>query len=318
MRFALMASLAACAQPGRIAIRTAAVSDACAAVGSHDVVLATKAGAHFDRDARRADLHTATRDLAGYAIAFELTPPRLVTRVELDGITPGQLPRLSMLEGTLDDRARLARLVVASEDLLRDHGYLDASLRATTRDTCDGVIVRVTGRLGRQYHVRTLRVIGATIPVSRADLEDDLGHANVVGGVYWKTALDDALARMRAREKALGHLDARGELDVALDAQTASVDVVMSITEGPRYRLKLVVEGGTPEMRALVTSAVAPIQNAPDRGTEAQFGDAARAEIALDRQLAKLGGQVSLSTDRSGDIFVVKLVISPLATAGVP
>jgi outer membrane protein assembly factor BamA len=299
-----------------------------AAVEAGDVTLATKAGSLFDRDALHADLHalwryglaqriavTATRGLGGYAIAFDITPARRVIRVEFAGVTRAEIPRMSMLEGTLADRRRIAELVGTTEDLLRDHGYVDANLRATTRETCGGVIVRVTGALGRQYHVKTIRAIGATIPVSPAD---DLGQANVVGGVYWKSALDAARDRLVSRARALGHLDAKGELGVAFDKRTASVDVVMKISEGPRYRLRVVIEGGTPEMRALLGSKVAAVEAASDRSVEAARSDVVRVEMALDPQLAKLGGHVVMRFDRQGEIYVVNLIISALAPAGEP
>lgn len=289
-----------------------------------DVTLATQAGALFDLAALRADVHalwhhdvasriavTATQVPGGYAVAFDITPARRVIRVELEGVTRADVPPLAVLEGTLHDRGRLARLVASAKDTLRDHGYLHASLRATTRATCAGVIVRIAGALGRRFRIGTIRVIGAAAPVAPGDLERDLGHANVPGGAYWKSALDDALDRIVLRDRALGYFDAAGTVDLLRDERTGRVDVVLWITHGAHYSIRVVIEGGTPEMRALVAARVAPVQGTWD------LQRLERALAPLAKQLELLGG-VARFDDKLEDVYRVRLLLVPLAPTGEP
>jgi len=288
-----------------------------------DVTLATKAGAPLDPEALRADMRelwhryvasqlavTTTPVPGGYALTFDVTPARRVVRVELDGMTRADVPRLAMLEGTLHDRGRLARLVASSEATLRNHGYLRATLSATTQTTCEGVVVRIAGSLGRRYAAGKIRVTGAATPVTRADLAYDFGHTNVPGGAYQKDELDAALDRILARERALGYFDATREVHGLLDERTGRVDTDVRITDGPRYRIQVVTEGGTPEMRAFVAAKLAPVEGTRD------LERLVRVLSPLDKQLAKLGGHVVRTDEKLAAVYRVQLFLVPLAPAG--
>jgi outer membrane protein assembly factor BamA len=282
--------------------------------------LQTKAGAPLDREALRADLHalwqhgvasrvalTATPGPDGYALAFHVTPARRVIRVELDGITRDEVPRLAVLEGTLHDGARLARLAASTQEALRDRGYLRATLDATAHPTCGGVLVLVTGELDRRYRIRTIRATGAAIPVTPAELADDLGHANVPGGAYSRQGLDLALTRILAREQAAGYFGVKGRIDVAPDEPAGLVDVELQITDGPRSRIQVIVDGGTQEMRALAAARVGPLDGTTD------FSGLVRALRFLDKEIPKLAGQAAATIEQLPDVYRVRLALAPAA-----
>lgn len=287
-----------------------------------DVALHTQAGAPFDRAAARADLHalwghsvasrvalTALSTAAGYALAFEVTPARRVIRVELDGVTRDEVPRLAVLEGTLHDGARLARLVASVTSALRDRGHLRASLDATAYPTCDGVVILVSGSLGPRYRVRSIRATGTSTPVTPAELEDDLGHANVAGGAYARQALDVALTRILAREQEAGYFAVTGDIAATPDDEAAAVDVELRISEGPRMRIAVAVDGGTPALRALVAGRLATFDGTTD------FHGLRRAADAVDKELARLGQRAERSTDDAAGVYRMRVTIAAAAPA---
>lgn len=248
---------------------------------------------------------TATPAPDGYAIAFDVTPTPRVVQVELDGVTRAEVPRLAALEGTLHDDARLVRLVTATQTALREHGYLDASLTATTRTTCAGIVVRVAGTLGQRYRVGALRVLGAAEPVALAELEDDLGHANVPGGTYWSDNLDTAMLRVLARHQQLGYFDTKGHIEAVPDEQTGRVAITVQIDDGPRYRIEVAITGGTPAMRALAAVRLATVDGTHDlRGLQ-------RALTLLDAPLATLGGRIALTCEPLRDVYRVHVALAP-------
>ena len=83
----------------------------------------------------------------------------------------------------------------------------------------------------------------------------------------------------------------------------------MRITGGPRYRIQVVTEGGTPEMRALVAARLAPFEGTRD------LDRLERVLLPLDHQLAKLGGHVLRTDEKLADVYRVQLFLVPFAPA---
>ena len=282
-----------------------------------DLVLETKVGL-FDPFAVRADLHTlwrltlasriavtATPQPDGYALAFDVSPARRVIRVELDGLTRAEVPQLALLEGTLHDRGRLARLVESTQASLRDHGYPRASLHADARTTCDGVVVKIAGTLGARYRAGTMRVIGASEPIAAAELEDDFGHTNAPGEAFQHSSLEVALARLLAREHARGFLDAAGKVYVVGDDDTHQIDGYLWIDEGAHYRIELEIVGGTAETSALIDAALTPAKTGRD------FDAFERAFSRAVEQVAALGYDLTRSDAKQGDVLTATLLVIP-------
>jgi hypothetical protein len=145
--------------------------------------------------------------------------------------------------------------------------------------------------------------------VTRADLAYDFGHTNVPGGAYQKDELDAALDRILDRERALGYFDVSREVHGMLNERTGRVDTTVRITDGPRYRIQVVTEGGTPEMRALVVARFAAFEGTRDRDR------LERVLPLLNKQLAKLGSRVERRAERVADVYRVQLLVVPLAPA---
>jgi outer membrane protein assembly factor BamA len=345
----LLIVLAACGQPGQstlprpveplsscpvelpvelddAATATLAPTDKIASVAVHgaelgDLVLETKVGL-FDPFAIRGDLHTlwrlsvasrvavtATPQPDGYAVVFDVTPARPVIRVEFEGMTRADVPQLALLEGTLHDRGRLARLVASTEASLRDHGYAHASLRASTRTTCAGVVVRIAGMLGPRYRAGTMRVIGASEPIAAAELSDDFGNTNAPGKAFHRSSLDAALVRLVAREQARGFFDAAGRVYVVGDDETHQIDGVLWIDDGPRYRIDFEIVGGTQATSALIDAALGPAKAKEDLDA---FD---RAFARAVEQVAALGYNLTRSDAKQGDVLTATLLVIPRETS---
>jgi outer membrane protein assembly factor BamA len=232
-----------------------------------------------------------------------------VVRVEFDGMTRADVPQLALLEGTLHDRGRLARVVASTEASLRDHGYAHARLRESTRTTCEGVVVRIAGTLGPRYRAGTMRVIGASEPIAAAELEDDFGHTNAPGEAFQRSSLDAVLARLLAREHARGFLDAAGKVYVVGDDDAHAIDGVLWIDDGPRYRIELEIVGGTPETSALIDAALGPAK------TRRDFDAFERAFARTVEKVAALGYNLTRSDAKQGDVLTATLLVIPRETS---
>ena len=172
------------------------------------------------------------------------------------------VPALAVLEGTLDDPARTARIVETATEALQWRGYARAQI-AIAREVGCFVELRVQVALGPRYTIG--RITFATtdeLPARErlAALEDALGTVNTVGGVLIEYRLRRALAVLARRYR-----DA-GWLDVAVGTPRTTyrgrvVDVTIPIAAGERYRVGAIrVRGGDARLRArlLAELAIAP------------------------------------------------------------
>lgn len=175
-------------------------------------------------------------------------PAQRVSAVEIAGAPRGLLHSLTVLEGTLDDRDRLARRVGAAGQWLRDRGYLVATVTAQVRDAPDGgVIVHVDVVLGPSAIVDHVAIHGSALPVY---VETDLGAGNALGGVLRANALLRRLGELIDAHRDRGYFDAAyGAPRSQLEDGRVSVDV--DVAPGARYRLgELRMRGGTLITRA--------------------------------------------------------------------
>ena len=102
----------------------------------------------------------------------------------MTGAPRSLVPGLVVVEGTLDDPERTARVVQAATEALQWRGYARARIDVTREEGCF-VDLRVAVTLGPHY--RIARIAFATAddfpPAQRlAALEDSLGTVNTVGG----------------------------------------------------------------------------------------------------------------------------------------
>ena len=264
--------------------------------------LATKPGALLDPETLRSDvrtlwaLHVASQigvtaepSPDGYAIELAVVPLPRVVRVEISGATRRQLAALVAMEGTLHDQERLSRLASATKLWLRAHGYLHAELAGDSVATCEGIVVHFDVTLGKHYTLSRIAVTGSVLPAPPAMFEHDFGATNVVGGDYRQLAFVDDLDILRERHSDAGYLAAKVVPPVMkLDDKTARVAVEAKLEVGPRFKVAVAIEGGTPAQRALAETAYSPLRGA--------WYDKHAQDEAYDRLHHALGDHVRVDT----------------------
>lgn len=218
-----------------------------------DPPLGTVAGGTYDAGQLRADLRalwasgrasqivaTAHPGAVGYAVDIALTAPPRVARVEIDGVPRADVRLLAVLDGTLLDGARLARLTAAEATWLATRGYLHARLTSTARVTCEGgnavAIVHVTGALGRRYTISHIAIHGSAVPWPRAQIAE-IGGVNAAGGYYDAGEFAQQGYRLGEAHRAAGYLDATSPPpDVVISERDATVAIDVYAVAGARYR----------------------------------------------------------------------------------
>ena len=172
--------------------------------------------------------------------------------VRVIGAARTVVPALAVLEGTLDDPDRTARIAQVATEALQWRGYARAQIHVTRRPGCF-VDLDVAVTLGPRYTIG--RIAFATdddFPAARrlAALEDALGTVNTVGGVLIEYRLARALHVLARRYRDAGWLDV--EIGAPVTAYTNdAVEVTIPITAGPRYRVGAIrALGGDARARA--------------------------------------------------------------------
>jgi outer membrane protein assembly factor BamA len=262
--------------------------------------LQTKPGTELDNQNLRDDVRTlwklgmasqisvsAEPGSDGYAVAFTIEPPQRVRGVELDGVTRAQVPTLAVLEGSLDDGARLERMTSGAQGWLRDHGYLHAELVANRRADCGGIVVHVTGKLGQRYTLARISIHGSGVEIGSGELETELGRVNAVGGVLQMAGLESTLASILDRNIDAGFFEATYQpMVIHTNDKSGTLTVDVTFKAGQRYRMgELQIDGGTPAMRAVALAELRPLRG--------QWYDARRVRIAREHiamRVADLGG----------------------------
>jgi hypothetical protein len=148
---------------------------------------------------------------AGYPAVAAPCAFNRVSAVTVTGAPPGAVPELAVLEGTLDDLDRTARIAELATGALHARGYARATLAIARRSGC-GVELDVRVALGPRYRISTIAfATDDEFPdaTRRAVIEDALGAVNTIGGVYIEYRMKRALAELERRYRDAGWLQAR-------------------------------------------------------------------------------------------------------------
>jgi outer membrane protein assembly factor BamA len=186
----------------------------------------------------------------------------------------------------LHDPVHLERLVAVTKRWLRSHGYLRAEIASRLHTTCEGVIVQLEVTLGRRFTLTSIVIHGSELPWT---FERELGTINTVGASYDEAgfAYDlDELVRWHHRR---GWIDAEAIPPTRrIDDATGHVSVQSAITPGKRYKLEVLVEGGTPEQRKAIDAVFAPLRG--------QWYDVIKIEEAYDAVAQYAGDELKYQT----------------------
>lgn len=181
-----------------------------------------------------------------------------VGQVAVTGATKAQVPALAVLEGTIDDRSRSERIVGVALERLRALGYARAEIAVTRKPGCfTDLDVAVT--LGPKFTIATIEFATLDDFPARdrlAVIEDALGTVNTVGGYYVEYRLQRALAKLQARYRDAGWLEAKIAPAIARFGDS-SIALTIPITPGPRFRISAVrARGGGATVRAAVLDEI--------------------------------------------------------------
>ncbi len=170
--------------------------------------------------------------------------PHRIGRVDIAGADRADAQRalapLAVLEGTLDNPTRAARVARLATEALRTIGYPRAQIELDRSAGC-GVELHARVTLGPKFRIAKIQfVTGDSFPAKRrlALLESALGTVNTVGGVYVADRLDAALADLQKRYRDAGW--ARAEIATfAADYDDArgEVSLTIPIRSGPRFTI---------------------------------------------------------------------------------
>jgi outer membrane protein assembly factor BamA len=198
------------------------------------------------------------------AVAAPCTPVR-IGRVRVLGGSLADVPGLAVLEGTIDDRARLERVLAAATEALHHRGHARARLELVRRPGCFTEL-DVIVQLGPRFLIERIDLVSGALAVdagarasglSREDqlavLEDALGTANTIGGVYIPYRLTRALAQLEQRYRDAGWLDVRIAAPAVRHDERGYVALTITVDAGPRYRIGAIrARGGGAAARAAV------------------------------------------------------------------
>jgi outer membrane protein assembly factor BamA len=178
-----------------------------------------------------------------------------VGEVAVTGAPRDAVPGLAVLEGTLDDPERTARIAEVATGALRAQGYARAALAITRRAGC-GVDLNVAVTLGPRYRIARIAFDtddGFPDAGRLAVLEDALGTVNTIGGVYIEYRMKRALAELERRYHDAGWLQARlGAPRTTYDPR-GTVAIEIPVTAGHRFRIGSVkAVGASPVAREAV------------------------------------------------------------------
>lgn len=162
-----------------------------------------------------------------------------IGRVAITGAPRAAVAQLAVLEGTLDDPERTARIAQVAADGLRTQGYRDAEITVTRRPGC-GVDLDVAVALGRRYRITEIAFdTDDEFPRGErlAVVEDALGTVNTIGGVYIAYRMRRALGELEKRYRDAGWLEVRLGEPRAAFAPEGNVAVRIPISAGRRFRI---------------------------------------------------------------------------------
>jgi outer membrane protein assembly factor BamA len=237
-------------------------------------------------------------------VAAHCTTER-VGKVVVRGTDRGLVPALAVLEGTLYDAARTARIAEVATEALHWRGFARAAIRATPRPGCFTDLA-IDVRLGPRYRIAHIAFdTDDAFPARErfAALEDALGTVNTVGGVHIDYRLRRALHGLERRYRDAGWLDAKVANPVATYHRD-QIRISIKIEAGERYRI------GT--VRARARDAGVRAQMLEELGIEeGAWYDAQSVRRGLERVRRAVDRQIELrkspTADREIDIEAVVL-----------
>jgi outer membrane protein assembly factor BamA len=219
-----------------------------------------------------------------------------VGQVRVTGAPATAVPQLAVLEGTLDDPERTARIAEVAVDGLRAQGYADAEIAVTRRPGCR-IDLDVAVGLGPRYRIARIAFdTDDDFPDAErlAVVEDALGTVNTVGGVYIDYRMVRALAELERRYRDAGWLEAELGAPRTIYLPTGEVTVQISVSAGRRFRI------GT--VRAVGAGQRAREQVLQSLGLHAgDYYDGPRVRSAIERARKKLARWVELRTNVADD-----------------
>lgn len=180
-----------------------------------------------------------------------------IGQVIVEGAPRSAIAPLAVLEGTLDDRPRLARIAKVAAEGLRARGYLRAEI-SITRDASCGIDLTAEVTLGPRFKID--RIIFETddeFPAATrlALIEDALGTVNTIGGIYVEERLERALRELRRRYADAGWLEAKISTPRTTVDEGGGVTVTVPIAAGPRFTIGTVrAVGGGKANRAVIAA----------------------------------------------------------------
>jgi outer membrane protein assembly factor BamA len=166
--------------------------------------------------------------------------PGVVGKVAIAGAPAREVAPLAVLEGTLDDKARIDRTAEVAVDFLRARGYPYATIHIERRTGCGVELTAVVDR-GPHFSIADIELHSdAALPPgnARAALEDGLGTINAIGGAYVADRMTRALAALVHRYRDAGWLDASADAPRAQWNESAhTVRLAISLHPGRRYKI---------------------------------------------------------------------------------
>jgi outer membrane protein assembly factor BamA len=225
-----------------------------------------------------------------------------VGQVIVTGTSRTAVPALAVLEGTLDDRDRTARIAQSAAESLHWRGYAQAKVDVTRAVGCfTDLHVAVT--LGPKYKIAAIAFATTDdFPHAQrlAALEDTLGTVNTIGGVLIEYRLTRALSGLARRYRDAGWLDVEIGAPLTRYASNGEVRVSIPITAGARYRVSAV--------RALGANAQVRQRLLAEWGIEpGAWYDATAIRRALERARHSIDRRVKLRAQALEDRHEIEL-----------
>ncbi len=189
----------------------------------------------------------ATAGPGGVVVTFHLTPRHTIDRLEVQGVTglpPDELRQLLLQRyGGVPATVRAELIETQAVEILRDEGFLDATVEATTvpRHDPEGATLVLTAAAGSRA------IIGRTEVEGRSPLSDDLVIARTgarPGTPYRRRVIDTALAALRDDLSRQNYYEAIATHRV--DESPAGVVVTITVEAGPVVELHVEPPGALP------------------------------------------------------------------------
>lgn len=219
-----------------------------------------------------------------------------IGQVHVAGAPREAVPQLAVLEGTLDDPERTARIAAIATAELHARGYAGATIAIARAPGC-GVDLRVAVALGPRYRITRIAFeTDDAFPSAErlAVIEDALGTVNTIGGVYIEYRLKRALAELERRYRDAGWLAARLGDPRTVYTADGEVEISVPVAAGERFRIGSVkAVGAGPLAREAVLETL---------GLRAgDYYDGPSIRTAIERARHRLARWVELRTSVVGD-----------------